>query len=72
MLKIARLATLLVAAGGLVAGVYLIAGSPDEDDFFTVRILVAACGVGVLALLMNLLLGKYAKIEGESREPPSR
>ena len=57
MLATARLASLFVAAGGLVAGVYLmIAGTPDEDGFFTLRVLVAACGVGVLSLLMYILV----------------
>ncbi len=56
MLGTARLALLLVAAGGLAAGVYLVAGSPGDGDFLTPRVLVAACGIGMLALVMYLLV----------------
>ncbi len=56
MLPTARLASLLIGAGGLAAGVYLVAGSPGDDDFLTPRVLVAACGMGVLALVMYLLV----------------
>ncbi len=56
MLATARLASLLVAGGGLAAGVYLVAGSPGDDDFLTPRVLVGACGMGVLALVMYLLV----------------
>ena len=38
--------------------------SPDEDGFFTTRVLTAACGVGVLSLLMYLLVRRYER-EGE-------
>ncbi len=61
MLATARLACLLLAAGGVAAGVYLIAGSPDEDGFFTVRVLTAACGVGTLSLVMYLLVLRYER-----------
>ncbi len=39
----------------------MIAGSPDEDGFFTVRVLTAACGVGALSLVMYLLVLRYIR-----------
>ncbi len=39
----------------------MIAGSPDEDGFFTTRVLTAACGVGALSLVMYLLMLRYIR-----------
>jgi hypothetical protein len=56
MLATARLGSLIVTLAGLAAGIYLIAGSPGDEDFLTPRVLVALCGMGGLALVMYLFV----------------